>query len=114
MEYKGHNDTQDPAANVGVVEFIAPYKSSKLKSGDSLRVNIPPTLPELRRGGTFIVEFRRIDDGTASLLSRATGSKPTKMAARSRSKSKVATAKAGKRYGRKRGRPVGRKKVSRT
>lgn len=102
MSQQQNSNAQDTAESLGLVEFVAGYKSSKLKSGDSLRVHIPPTLSELKRGGYFIVQFRRIDDGTAELLARASGSKPTKMAKRTRAKSQVQKTKLGKKRGRPR------------
>lgn len=102
MSQQQNSNAQDTAESLGLVEFVAGYKSSKLKPGDSLRVHIPPALSELKRGGYFVVQFRRIDDGTAELLARATGGKSTKVAKRTRTKSQIQKTKLGKKRGRPR------------
>lgn len=112
MAQRNNNNTENTAETLGLVEYVAGYKSSKLKPGDSLRVHIPPSLSELKRGGYFIVQFRRIDDGTAQLLARADTSNPSKVAKRTIAKRKVEATKTSKASGRKRGSKMVERKVS--
>lgn len=108
---KKDRNVQDTISAKGLVEFSAERKNSKIKPGDMLRVHIAPALPELTGGRYFVCEFRRIDDGAAELLTRSTNSTTPALAKRTRSKSKVGTAKTPKGDGGKGGAKVARRKV---